>query len=378
MNEPLPLYDHLNRLVATGESRFGRWGWVVLVVFLLMLAASLYVRPGTNYYGQGVYFEALSRNPFDLHNGNVLGYRIMTPLLAYLVGLRGKTFILMNLFFAGVTIGAVYRYFRTRSDQPGDALFGALCLTFSSVVLVTIYYAGHCDVLTYLALFLMWRWRSRPALFYPLLLVGVLNHESVLFTIPWFAYLKVGDAPRKGAVLAELLIGLGTTILAYYLFRRWISLDRELGLTLGAYLRSFTADPLFAVRRAYLFYWVGLFSVFKLLWVFPIAAASAMWKNGRRRDVYGMFILMAGAASQLIIAYDTTRMLTLGFLVLIISLEYLFATGAYGFRRWAPWVLVGNLLVPQLYTAANIIEIMQSIPATLIRMVLEQGPYWVG
>lgn len=378
MNERPTLYEHLNRFVAAGEARFGRWGWVFIVVVLLMLAASFYVRPGTNYYGHGVNFEALSRNPLDLRNGNLLGYRVMTPFLAYLIGLRGKSFILLNLVFAGVTIGAVYRYFRGRSDQPGDALFGALCLTFSSVVLVTIYYAGFCDALTYLALFLMWRWRSRPLVFYPLLLVGVLNHESVLFTIPWYAYLKLGDAPRKSVVLAELLIGLGAVLVAYYLFRRWISLGGEIGLTSGAYLRSFTADPLSAVKRAYLFYWVGLFSVFKLLWVFPIAAASAMWKNGRRRDVYGMFILMACAVSQLALAYDTTRMLTLGFMVLIVSLEYFFTTGAYRFRQWAPWVLIGNLLVPQLYTAANIIEIMQSIPATLLRMIIEKGPYWVG
>ncbi|MDD4052412.1 MAG: hypothetical protein PHR28_11020 [candidate division Zixibacteria bacterium] len=378
MNETPTLYERLNRLVDKGETRFGNQGWVFLVVFLLMLAASFYVRPGTNYYGHGVHFEALSRNPLDLRNGNVLGFRIMTPLLAFLVGLRGKSFILLNLVFAGVTIGAVYRYFRSRSNQPGDALFGAMCLTFSSVVLVTIYYAGFCDALTYLALFLMWRWRSRPLLFYPLLLAGVLNHESVLFTIPWFAYLKVSDASRKSAALAELLIGLGAVLLAYYLFRRWISLDGEIGLTSGSYLRSFIADPLFAVKPAYLFYWVGLFSVFKLLWVFPLVAVVAMWKNGRRRDVYGIVILMACAVSQLAIAYDTTRMLTLGFLVLIIPLEYLFTTGTYRFRQWAPWVLIGNLLVPQLYTAANIVEIMHSIPATLLRMIIEKGPYWVG
>ncbi len=378
MNEAPTLYERLNRLVDTGEIRFGRWGWIFLVVILLMLAASVYVRPGTNYYGHGVHFEALSRNPLDLRNGNVLGYRIMTPLVAYLIGLRGKPFILLNLFFAAVTIGTVYRYFRSRLNQPGDALFGALCLTFSSVVLVTIYYAGFCDALTYLALFLMWRWRSHPALFYPLLLVGVLNHESVLFTIPWFVYLKLSEAPRKRVALAELLIGLGTALLAYYLFRRWISLDREAGLTPQAYFGGFNVDLLFAIRRSYLFYWVGWFSVFKLLWAFPLAAAAAMWRNGRRRDVYGMAILMVGALAQLAIAVDTTRMLTIGFMVLIVSLEYLFSTGAFRFRQWAPWVLVGNLLVPQLYTAGPIIEIMQSVPATLLRMVIEQGPYWVG
>jgi hypothetical protein len=171
---------------------------------------------------------------------------------------------------------------------------------------------------------------------------------------------------------------LSISLAAYYLFRRWLSLGHESGLTLWVYFKSLVADPLFAVRPAYRFYWIGLFSVFKLLWAFPVAAAIAMWQNGRRRDVYSLFILMACAASQLLFAYDTTRMLTLGFLVLIISLEYLFTTGTGDFRRWAPWVLLGNLMVPQLYTASYVVEIMHSLPVTVLRMIIDKGPYWVG
>lgn len=371
------LYDRLNLIAEKGEARFGRWGWVILLAFILMLAASLYVRPGTNYVGHGVNFEALSRNPLDLRHGNILGYRIMTPLVAYLIGLRGKPFILLNLFFAGVTIGTVYRYFRASVVRAGDALFGALCITFSTVVLVTIYYAGFCDALTYLAIFLAWRWWSRPALFYPVFLIGILNHEGVLFTLPWFAYLKMIESPRKSVGLLEMLIGFGVTMAAYAVFRSWLSGAQDVGLSMTAYLRPIFNDPLAIIKHAYQYYWLGLFTVFKALWIFPVAAAIAMWKDRQKSQVIGMVLLMLCAASQLFLAYDTTRMLTLGFMVLIISLEYLFRTNAYGFRQWAPWVFLFNFFVPQLFTAATIIEIMHSTPSNLLRMIMEHGPWWV-
>ena len=371
------LYDRLNSIAEQGEARFGRWGWVILLAFVLMLAASIYVRPGTNYVGHGVHFEALSKNPLDLHNGNPLGYRIMTPLLAYLVGLRGRPFILLNLVFAAITIGAVYRHFRAVTVLKADALFGTMCITFSTVILVTIYYAGFCDALTYLAIFMAWRWRSKPLPFYLAFLVGALNHEGALFTLPWFVYLKLTESPRKSRVLLEMIVGFGMVLAAYLLFRDWLSGSQEKGLSITAYLQPLLTNPFGMIRKACQFYWLGLFSVFKALWVFPVVAAVAMWKDRRKSQVVGMIILMMCAACQLIIAYDSTRMLTLGFLVLIISLEYLFRTDAYGFRQWAPYVFLFNLFVPQLFTAGMIIEIMHSTPMNLLRMIFGHGPWWV-
>ena len=107
-----------------------------------------------------------------------------------------------------------------------------------------------------------------------------------------------------------------------------------------------------------------------------MAAAVSLWQRGDRKTVIGMLLFFGGAASQLIIAYDTTRMLTLSFLVMIIALEHFFRTDAFEFRRWAPWLFLFNLLIPQLYTAAQIIEIMKSTPMDLLQMILHGTPYW--
>ena len=370
------IYDWLNSFVDRGEQKFGKLPWIIIVSLVLMMAAAVYVRPGTDYVGHGAYFEALSQHPFGPYDNNKLGYRIMTPLISFLVGLRGKPFILTNLFFAVVTIGVVFAYFRKYGKQAGDAMVAATCITFSTVILVTIYYAGFCDALTYLIIFLMWWSRSKPFLFYPLIIIGLFNHESIAFILPWFAYMRWRESPRKGIFIIESIIGYGLVLAAYFLFRNWISSQLSIGFSAGYYFTPLVDDPLHWIRRAYTHYGLGLFSVFKLLWVFPIVAGISMWRNGQRDQALAMLILMACTMSQLLIAYDTTRMLTVGFLVLIVALEYLFKTNPYNFRNWAVWVILLNLAVPQLFTAAKIIEIMRSTPVNLLKMVIENKPWW--
>ncbi len=369
------IYDQVNNVVLRGEAKFGRFWWIIFVSVALMILASIYVRPGTDYIGHGKAFESLTNNPFGTEE-NFAGYRIMTPLISYLVGLRGRPFILVNLFFAAVTIGFVYSFFRKRAVQAGDSLVATACLTFSTVILVTIFYAGFCDALTYLAIFLMWRARSKPVVFYLLFVMGILNHESVVFLIPWFAYLRLQESPRKSTCLLELLLGFGLTLTGYMFFREWIASRRGISLSADYYLIPLAENPLYWIKKAYLFYGVGLFSVFKALWVFPLAAGISMWRNGCRNQIIGLLLPMVCAASQLIIAYDTTRMLTVGFMTMVIALIYLFKTDAFGFRKWAVWVILSNFLIPQLFTASNIIEIMRSTPVNILRMIIENRPWW--
>jgi hypothetical protein len=130
------------------------------------------------------------------------------------------------------------------------------------------------------------------------------------------------------------------------------------------------------IRGAYQFYWLGWFTVFKALWVFPIAAVVSLWKRKETATLWSILIITFCASIQLVIAYDTTRMLTLGFMVMILALLHLMQTNAFEFRRWAVWVILFNLLIPQLYTASYIIEIMTSTPVNLLKMVIEHKPWW--
>lgn len=370
------IYDKVNRLLVRSETKYGRLTVAIIIAVLLFLAASTYVRPGTNYVGHGASFEALTKNPLDLRNNNAIGYRIMTPLISYAIGLRGRPFIILNLLFAAILIALVYDYFRRRHDAPADALIGATTITFSAVILVTIYYSGFCDALTYLIIFAMWRWKEKSWLFYTLFLVGLFNHESVAFLTPWFIFEKLRVSKRKQITVIELIIGLAVVFSLFFGIRQWLAQGQQIGMDMRFYLSPLKENPLFWINHAFPYQAIGFFTVFKAFWVFPFLAAYAMYKNKDKTLLAGMIILTGCAFSQLLIAYDSTRMLTLGFMVMILGLEYLFVNDTYQIRKWAFPVILFNLFIPQLFTAAKIIEWMQSTPINLIRMVLEQKPWW--
>ena len=380
-------------IAAAGERRCGRrlWPWVAGLGLLLL--AGLYACPATRPAALGKFYVLLASHPFAVDK-NVVGFRILTPLISWAVGLRGDLLIVTNLVFAALLLGMAYRWFAARCARPGDALLATLALTYSLVTLTTVYYGGYTDSLTYVLLFAMWWWRRRRALFHLFFLLGLLNRESVAFLVPWFAYLTLREVKPWWRAALDLALGFGAAFGLYFLFRAWISQGQQIKYTAGYYLNPLAADPLYWIRKSLSFWWLGWFSVFKLLWVFPVAAGVAAWRAGERQLVYSMLLLTACSFAQMAIAFDSSRMLTMGFLVMVLALEYLLRPAAgdapvegaagpdrgepggaadasgpvaeSGVRRWAHWVLLANLFVPQLFTAGVIVEQMYSPLARLL------------
>jgi hypothetical protein len=69
-------------------------------------------------------------------------------------------------------------------------------------------------------------------------------------------------------------------------------------------------------------------------------------------------------------------MFTLGFMTMVLSLKYLFKTDRLEFRKWIPALVAFNFLVPQISTAGETIELMRSTPMNLLRMWVENKPWW--
>ena len=370
------LFDRTDNYITRVELRLGPYGTAGVIALVLLLAAAIYVRPEGNYTQAGVWYEQMTNNPFDFSQNNAMGYRILTPMISYIIGLRGKLFMVTNAFIALIFIGFVYRHFRKLYSRPADAFFAAAILTFSSVVLVMIGYSGFCDILTYAAIFAMWHWRKNIYLYSLFFAVGVFNHEGMLFLLPWLIAIRCTEKKHFVSDLIQTVVGLAIVLTFYLFFRQWVVSQREVSLSLSFYLQPLLDDPLHWMRTPVQFYGLGLFTVFKALWIIPVAAGYLLWKEGRRRELWLMVLPIILASVQLVIAYDSTRMFTLGFMTMVLALEYLFATREFEFRRWLPGLFIINLFIPQLYTAANIIQIMRSTPMNLLRMWLEHMPWW--
>lgn len=369
-------YDKIDNLVISAEARLGKFGFNIVVSFGLLILAAIYVRPECHYAGAGILFEQLANNPFDFSKDNMLAFRILTPLLSYLVGLKGKLFMITNAMIAVIFIGMVYRHFRTNSPRAADAFFAAAIMTFSSVVLVLMWNSGWCDILSYLAIFAMWKWRKNIWLFTLFFAVGLFNHENIMFLLPWLVAVRLAKVDFKPKNVLVTLLSVGVVIALFMVFRNWVSAQRTVGLSLSFYMQPLLDDPIYFMRRPVQFYGLGLFSVFKILWIIPVVGCYLSWKEGLRRKSILMAMPVALASCQLVIAFDTTRMFTLGFMSMVLALEYFFKTNTSWFRKWLPGLLVANLFVPQLYTAADIIQTMRSTPMNLLRMWVDDKPWW--
>ncbi|MBN1212501.1 MAG: hypothetical protein JXA92_07975 [candidate division Zixibacteria bacterium] len=354
-------YDWLDAALVRSENKHGRLFWLIKLSFLMVLAACIYTRVSTHCSFLGSQYAELARNPFAFDPANPVGYRLLTPLLSYLVGLRGHGIIVINLIISGVLLAVVYDYFRKTALRPGDAFLAVVTMTFSLTVLTSIHCGGYTDIMTYLLIFLMWRYRKNRVLFYVLFFLGLLNREAVAFLIPWFVFISFETAGKKRFVIIDLILGLSLTLGGYYLYRLWIESHQTVRFSTTYYLDHLLNDPFKHFLDTFKYHSLGLFSVYQILWVFPLLTIVSRWRERNYRQIISFLLLIVCAGVQLLVARDTSRMFTLGFMVGPLALEHLFQTDFRNFRNWAFWAVLFNLVVPQVYVAGPVVEVWRSL-----------------
>jgi hypothetical protein len=99
---------------------------------------------------------------------------------------------------------------------------------------------------------------------------------------------------------------------------------------------------------------LGLFFVFKLFWGIPLIV---LWKAIRNKEYYFVMVILAILLcdlAQLVIAYDVTRMLCLGFPALLISAKKLREYWPdKRFTRILLLLLLLNLITPQYFMTCD-------------------------
>ncbi len=369
------MYNYVNSRLQNFELRFGPTATSVAVGLSLFLAACIYVRPGIQAStGLGQFYAELARHPFFAYTTNLVGYRFLTPLISYSVGLRGELIIITNLIIAALFIMVVYRCFRKLSEEPADAFIAASVVAFSLVTLTTIYYSGFCDSLTYLIIFLMWWWRRYTLPFWFLFLLGMFNRESILFLLPWFLYIRLEGSPnRRRQLLFDALANALVAAIVIWV-RDWQSGNMRVTYDTEFYLGPLTNDPLFYFRGSFPQSILGFATVCKLLWALPVVWVVSQWRADQTLRLKEPIILVVCSGLQLFIAWDSSRLWTMSFMVVLVALQQMFQSPDKSYRSWIFVLLLLNFIAPSYFTAEHIVEHMRTLPDTLFRVfVLGKG-----
>ncbi|MBD0326033.1 MAG: hypothetical protein ICV68_06370 [Pyrinomonadaceae bacterium] len=359
-----PRFSAIDRALLFIEDKCTLFGASLLLAVLLMIVAMLYVRPAFVPSYHGIYYAQLAAHPFQAANPNA--YRLLTPLIAYLTGLRGDKIIILNLLVALALLAVVYYHSRRASYAPSLALAVAAMLAFTMPTLFTIYYGGYTDSTTYLLILLMLTCAKRPVLFWLLFLLALLNRESVIFLLPFFALWHWYRLNSQKIFLRSILIGPAATVALYLLFRALINSQTVVLHTGAFYFEPLLKDPLYWLRQTIQAYPLGFFSAFKLFWALPVAAAFFALRE--RSYLMAALILspIIFSAAQSFIALDTSRLLAMAFPSLLMSIIVL--REKMNERQLAKFMLflvLFNFALPQMYVTSNEVSLMYSAASLL-------------
>ncbi|HEX7999458.1 MAG TPA: hypothetical protein VF528_13810 [Pyrinomonadaceae bacterium] len=352
-------FSAIDRALLFVENRCTLSGASLLLAVMLMLVAMLYVRPAFVSSYHGIYYAQLAAHPFEAANPNA--YRLLTPLVAYLLGLRGDKIIILNLLVALALLVVVYYNSRRASYAPSLALAVAMMLAYTMPTLFTIYYGGYTDSTTYLLILLMLISAKRPLLYWLLFLLGLLNRESVVFLLPFFALYHFYKLNSRKTFMHSILVGPAVTLALYLLFRALVN-SRTTVLHTGAfYFEPLLKDPFYWLRQTLQAYPLGFFSAFKLFWALPAAAGFFALRD--RRYLLAALVLspIIFSAAQSLIALDTSRLLAMAFPSLLMSILVL--REKMSEQRLATLMLLlvlFNFALPQIYVTSNEVSLMYS------------------
>lgn len=340
------------------------WALALLLGALASLLASLACTPSLDLTGDlGRAYAELARDPLATDPHPVPG-RIFTATVSWLVGLRGADVVWTMLAACLLLPVLVARWALRRGHCPGEALLVATAVSATLVVRTTLHYGGYPDAVTYLGLLAVWLLRRRPAAVTIVWLLTLLDHERALLMLPWALVMVSGwgedPAPeargqRRRAWSGLLLATVAATALHLGLeARRVAEHDAE------SYLAPLMARPLrnleeYGVARPV----VGLASAFQWVWLVPAAWAVARLRAGRWRPVaaqLGLPLLAVGAS--MLLAYDWSRLAALAFPCLLPALAAALAPGQPRARWLLVAVVVLQVLTPQWFTAAHVVERM--------------------
>lgn len=367
LNAPGAALVRANALLARLERRCGPRGAAAVLALALLAGGALYAGLSFVPYNFGVNYAHVSENPFDFAHPDPVQFRLLGPLLGYLLHLRGNAFPLLTHGASALLLAILYLACRRRRWEPIEALGLTALLAFSYPVLNELHGAGRIDPLSYLFVLGAMLTVRRPVAYWACLSLALLTHESNAFALPGLLALRM----RWPATKRDWAAHAAATALALLPWAAArIALDAAIQspvpYSLGFYLR---ADNLHAnVASLSHTLYVGAFGAFKLGWLLPLLAIGihGTQPDGRPRALL-LLLMIAAPAAQCLIAEDVTRMWSLAFpAILLAAADLRAAWGGPNLSRLL-WLLVFlNLLIPTIGVAGSHMAIYHSLPYLML------------
>jgi hypothetical protein len=268
---------------------------------LLWLVADRIVPAATAAFpGHGERFAAMAQAPFDFDGA--FPHRVLWPLLARGASACGLDVVGFSALCNGLLLAVVFFVARARTGRALDALLVAAAVACSGGVLVYQTMACFSDPLNLALLLLAAHFAAQPALFWPLVLLGALSHELMLFFLPWLFWLRLRHG---GSLHTDGYVGAALVVAAYGGWRLFVAAQAPPGgYGAGYYVENNFWAPWLLPALWALWLLVAVAEFGPLLAVVAVGwrvRAAAVGGRG------GLLLFVAGVPPLMWFAYDVMR-----------------------------------------------------------------------
>jgi hypothetical protein len=281
----------------------------------------------------------LSVDPFQ---NNLHAHRLLSPLLAHVLGLRGMSYKYFSWSALLLFFSLIYREQRKLFDTVESLLITAL-VSVTAVSYQTVSQPYSYDAMTLLLLLLAIIYSKRWFVF-PIYAAGLFNHELFVFFIPLLIIVRGRSLWRDAAWFA-------LATLPYIGYRMFAASHTV--LTANYYFSPANLEKTYAHIAPVLI--VGVFQTFKLSWLFILGGAVVCWTKQKSGTLARIAVALAGPLATLVIAWDITRLLAFAFPALIFAMPVLRERfGRTIFRKALLYTLLVNSLIPSASVAITV------------------------
>lgn len=326
---------------------------VTLAVFAPRLWLMRTEMPGTFQWDRARTYLQQSKDPFRRDIEPAMLWRVLPPLAAHTLGLKGKTPLVLPWLGVVAMTAYVAALCRRRLDDPRYILGGTLLFTASSAVLAPAHWLGLNDAWTWLGLLAVAFGRSRWATPLACLLAPWVD-ERFIIGLPLALLVRATDREEP---LNGRLVATGLWLLPYAVVRVWFSAAAAATQPTEDFLRTQLGTIALLVPWAPLGWWMA----WRAGWL-AIAYACTPRRPG---------LVLAAAATlgvSLALASDLSRSAAI--------LAPLALLGVFDHARRAPataprtvWlVALGNLLIPAAHVTFTKFDLISPLPIEIIRL----------
>ena len=309
-------FEKVDEIWTSAETRFGRGTVAILTGILFVVVAGLMCTPRFTPEHHGLGLTRLYIHPFDFSTEEDLRFRILSPLLGYLLFFRGVCFKYFMLIVLAIFYGVLYHGQRKNELRPSEAIGLTSLMAFSTLSFYQFYFPAYNDPTSFLliALCLFYFRQQWLKLILPCLLL--FNHENNIFLFPFF-WLLFLDGNYRFSNLVRQGFGLLLSIIPYLIYRQWVLSHQTVEYDVAYYIDpknvQWTREHVLPNLVS------GIFQAFKLSWLIPAIAVYVDFKEKRFGEIALIVTGFVFVLSQMLVAYDISRLMGMCFPILIIA-----------------------------------------------------------